>query len=295
MFFLQYRIIFPKIHMTDTMKKRTSLLFIIIILLTFTVGFTVKKYNSQKTPAPAPSIVAHRGDSAHAPENTLPAFELAIQKGADCIELDVRQTADHVPVVIHDKNMARISGTDCKVSDITFRELVAMDIDDGFASQYKNTHICTLEQAICLCRNRVRLNIDLKVSGLEEEIVSLLQKYNLSGQCEITSGKAQTLRTLKTLDPDIKTLLLMSSAEDVRDYLYGEILSKDRKTYIDGISVKVAHVNEFLVQTAHSRGQSVHVWTVNSEEDFHRVYNLGVDAIITDDPEKAVYYLHYEQ
>lgn len=233
-----------------------------------------------------PVITAHRGDSIHAPENTLAAFQYAIDLGADCIELDVRQTKDHVLVVIHDADLKRLTGQKTKIAESTYEELASLDIGSHFSSEFAGTTICTLEEALAFCQGRADLNIELKTSdgdeGLAQDVVSLVTQYDYTDHCVIASQSLASLKQVKQLDSNLKTIYLMPVA-------YGNFRNL---TYIDGFSIKSVYITRKLVNHIHDSGRVIYAWTVNDRDTMEHMYSLGVDCLVTDYPELAreVYY-----
>lgn len=259
------------------MKKHVFLLLILILFLCSQYGLF---------PFPGQStgdvrIIAHRGDSSHAPENTLPAFVYAIQNGADCIEMDIRCTRDGVPVVFHDANLRRLTGVDRFVADLDCMDFLASPLAlSASFPDYPRITPCTLEDALLLCSNRhgLCLHLELKVTGIEKKVVSLMQKYDSVSSYEISSANPDVLKHILLLAPDTETFLLLSSVDDIKDYLC------DPPEYIDGISVRSLYVTSFLISIAEKRGHTVYAWTVNNAFELHRLSRLCVDGIITDDP-----------
>lgn len=258
------------------MKKTIILLLFLFLYLFLFFGFSYKKESP-------PIIIAHRGDSANAPENTLPAIERVVRSGAFGIELDVRRTADEVLILFHDKTLKRATGNPAAVSRTSYRELAKTDIGALFSPRYKNTCICTLSDALALCsRSRLPLvNLELKDSGIEKEVLHLLQKHNLLNRCQFSSSRPEILKNIKQLSPSSDTFLILSSPQAALSYV------TKPSDGIDGISIKSVYVCAPLIHLAHRRDQCVYVWTVNDDFEILRMCRLGADGIITDNPGKA--------
>ena len=253
------------------MKKRLLFFLILALLFCFQYGllpFTAKTHNHLR-------IIAHRGDSLNAPENTIPAILSAIKNNADCIELDIRCTRDKIPVVFHDSDFRRMAGLDRSVSELNCSDFLSVPL-----SGYPPVTPCTLEEVLNLCSDYpgIHLHLELKVSGAEEKVVSLLQKYDSVCFYEISSKKPDILKKVKQQMPDVKTFLLLSSVKDITHYI------SHPPDGIDGISVKSAYVTALLTAIARKRGHSLYTWTVNDLFSMHRLHRLGVDGIITDNP-----------
>ncbi len=226
-------------------------------------------------------ITAHRGYSAEYPENSMPAFKGAIDRGADFIELDVQQTADGEIVVMHDSNLKRITGVDKNIWEVTYDEIKDLDSGSWFSEEFSDVRIPKLEEVIKLCRGRIRLNIELKPTGyetnLEEAVTDIIQENHFVRDCVVSSKKYEALEAVKALDPDIETAYIASVT-------YGNLSELEAA---DGFSIESMLVTSRLVNHIHQQGKEVYVWTVNKEESVTRMLELGVDNIITDDPVMA--------
>ncbi len=247
--------------------------------------------------AASPDVIAHRGDCAHAPENTLIAFRLALQKGADGIELDVQNTKDRIPLVFHDSTLKRIFSDNSRVDEMTVFELKKLAPEADSSQSSSVSPLCTLEEVLRLRRlyPEARFHLDLKSPDAKEKVVSLIEKYDLSDHCEIASQDPSVLKCIKELNPDIHTVLLISSYKNLAAYKYGDIFSLFPHTgvvpspeYVDGISVRSSLLSLSLIRYAHQRNQSVYAWTVNSDSEIRRMCQLGADSIITDNPSYAM-------
>ena len=250
------------------------------------------------------TITAHRGDSAIMPENTLAAFACAMENGADVIELDVQQTKDHVIVVLHDTNLARLSGNHQNVWEMTYEELSQIDIAPDFNEQAEGNllpadslhnlsqscnisersiyhTVPTLRQVLLFSRGKIDLNIELKSTShdkdLEKDVASLLEEYDVVDHCVVVSRNPSSLSQLKACNPEIQTIYLLPLA-------YGDY---HEIPYVDGFSIKHSFLTRKLVNDIHDHGKVVYAWTVNNREDMSRMYALGVDSIVTDYPLRA--------
>ena len=226
-------------------------------------------------------IIAHRGDSTHAPENTIPAIMSAINNKADCIELDVRCTKDGIPIVFHDATLLRLTGVKAEVSNLTYREITSYPLLYANAfSSYPQTTTCSLEDVLLLVKKHpgLCLHLELKASGTEEKVVSLLQKYDSVCCYKISSTDPSILQTIHRIAPSLKTTLVLTSAGDVIKYC-----TQPPET-IDSISVKSRFVTSPLIHLAHRRGHKIYAWTVNEPPSARRLIRIGIDGLITDDP-----------
>ncbi len=223
-------------------------------------------------------ISSHRGNSHVAPENTLPALENAIIAGSDYAEIDVRQTKDGILVLMHDNNLKRTAGINKDIGSLTYKELSQLDVGSWFSTDFIYTKIPTLEEAIKLCKGRIKLNIEIKTSNkgimFEENLVSIIEKNNFEHSCLISSMDYNSIDKIKKLNPLIKTGLITK-------YIYGNFHNFES---VDFISMRSSNITRQVVDNAHKNGKEIHAWTVNSVSEIERMKSAGVDCIITDNP-----------
>ena len=226
-----------------------------------------------------PVITYHRGYSSRAPENTMAAFEAALEDGSPRIELDVQMTADGVAVVTHDTSLRRCTSYNANIYDLTYAQVQQLDAGRWFHRQFTGSYIPTLEEVLALCKGKAELNIEIKPSTftptLEAETVRLIHAYDYGADCVVTSQSYETLCKVKELDPDITT---------------GYILALGVGTYYDlpaadFFSVESTFITAGMVQQIHLRGKTISAWTINRQQDAEKLLQLGVDDLITDKPE----------
>jgi len=229
-------------------------------------------------------ITAHRGASKAAPENTLPAFEAAIESGADYIELDVQLTSDGELVVFHDEKLDRTTDGQGILSKYTYEQLQQLSAGSWFGDgvEFADTKIPLLSEVLDLTGDDIMLNIEIKDRGdaiaTAEKTVELIEEYDIVSSCYVTSFSYKALKKVKKLNPKIKTGLIANVATTA---------SFSQLKYIDALSLNHLFVNQTVVNSAHQNGKRVFVWTVDSSSDMQHVIALGVDNIITNRPEKA--------
>lgn len=209
----------------------------------------------------------------------MPAFEKAVEAGADIIELDVRQTKDGVFVIMHDESLNRTANVKRKVGEVDYDYISKLDVGSSYDRSYDGTRIPTLEEVLIFAReNDVFLNIELKPAETDQNyvqgIVDLLHEYDFVDQCMLGSQSVAALREAKELDPDISTLYIMTMA-------FGDFAGMDG---IDGFSIKHTYISNNMVSKIHAKGKKIYAWTVNNESDIKNLLLLDVDGIITDDP-----------
>lgn len=220
-------------------------------------------------------IFAHRGASGYAPENTLEAFALAETMGADGIELDVQLSKDGELVVTHDESVERISGEQGFVKDYTSEEL-------------KRFSIPTLKEVLTMVKpGMMQVNIELKTGifwypQIEEKTLALVKKMKMQERVIYSSFNHYSIRKIRELDADAETAILYSDVLlDVEQYAEREGIAG---LHPSGYHFRMA---DFAEKYYNSR-LKVRVWTVNEEEDMRTLIANGVEAVITNYPDKAL-------
>lgn len=232
-------------------------------------------------------IWAHRGASGYAPENTLEAFHLAVRQGADGVELDVQMTKDGYLVVVHDESIERVSdGYGC-VRDFTLSELRSFNFNRTHP-EYARVQIPTLEEVYeCLKPTGMTINVELKTGvisypGIEEAVVALTEGMGMTSQVIFSSFNHRSVARVKKLCPEAKTGILFVD------------VMVDTVDYASRIGVEALHPGLWHLRMPGLAGEwlqsplAVHVWTVNEEEDMKEMMALGVDAVITNYPDRAL-------
>jgi len=232
-------------------------------------------------------IFAHRGVSAHYPENTMAAFVAASKLPITGIELDVHLTADRELVVIHDETIDRTSNGSGFVKDYTLQELRAFDYGSWFSSKFDGEAIPTLGDVLELfAGTNHRINIELKTdvfpyNGIEALVIKEVAAYQMTERVIISSFNHETIQIVAQRAPYIE-----------KAALFAEILV-DFSGYTAQIPADAIHVSlptafRRSIQEALNEGAIVRVYTVNDVEQAKQLQQLGVQAIFTDDPEKIV-------
>lgn len=222
-------------------------------------------------------ITAHRGSSIKAPENTMAAFELAVENMTDFIELDVQLTSDNVPVIMHDRSLYRTTGVNAKVSELTYSQIRELDAGSYFGKEFAGEKVPSLEEVLRFVKGKAQLNIELKSGDTvytADKVTELIQKYDMQNDCVITSFDYNMLKRVKELTDDIQVGYILSIA-------YGDFYSMDD---VDFFSMNASFLSKQIVDAIHNSGKQVYAWTVNNATSIKNLTNKGVDNIITDDP-----------
>jgi glycerophosphoryl diester phosphodiesterase len=237
------------------------------------------------TNLPRPTIFAHRGSSAHAPENTLAAFELAIQQGADAIELDAKLTADDRVVVIHDPTVNRTTGADGAVREMSLAELKKLDAGSHFDFSFRGEQIPTLDEVFEAAGHRIFINVEITnyanpLDALPEHIVRVVKHHKVENRIMFSSFNPVALIRVKRLLPKtpIGLLALPGKSGAWSRSWAGRLLG------YQALHPEASDLTEDLVNKVHQWNCRVHVYTVNSAELMRQLFVLGVDGIFSDDP-----------
>ncbi|MBL9173630.1 MAG: hypothetical protein JNL10_08855 [Verrucomicrobiales bacterium] len=246
--------------------------------------------------SPRPLVIAHRGYSSMAPENTLPAFERALAAGADLIELDYHHTRDGQLIVIHDDTLDRTTdaaqrwgGRNLRVSDRTLGELRELKAGAGFEPPHPGTRLPTLAEAMALIQRGSVTLIERK-AGDAAACVELLRKQGLVNRVVVQSFDWDYLRDYRRLEPDqVLGALGPPGSHEGRKLSDAEkALSPSWLDEIRELGIQVAvwnrQVDAAAVQAAHARGLKVWVYTIDDPQVADALLAAGVDGIITNNP-----------
>ena len=228
-------------------------------------------------------VAAHKGYSSEAPENTMLAFEEAVNRGtSDMIELDIRESDDGIPVVIHNESMKDATGVNSSIYDVVYDEIKTKCASYQFqAEEFPDAYIPTLEEVLAAYGNKIDLLIEIKMSDetpdLPQKIVDLINKYDCKEHCMIHSGSYEALEKVKAIDDTIPCGLIVAIGTG----------SYYNLPCADFFSVEHTFVNANMIDTIHSLGKKVYAWTVNDDSAISEMAATRVDGIITDYPDEV--------
>lgn len=239
-----------------------------------------------------PKVIAHRGASAYAPENTMPAFELAYNMGARGMELDVHLTRDGRIVVIHDDTVDRTSNGSGSVNELTYEELLRLDFSKGH-EDFNHVRIPLLEEVYDFAsQTNMFVNVEVKENAFKDEFIiidklfELEKRFNMSQNVSYSSFNHYILRDMKKKSSQTSTGIL---------YFCGLV---DVWEYASRINADAIHpyygclVDTDVISGCHERGIAVRTWTVDDKELISSLVNTGVDSIITNKPDVALVFTY---
>jgi glycerophosphoryl diester phosphodiesterase len=214
--------------------------------------------------------IGHRGARAYEPENTLSSFRRALELGVDAVELDVRKTVDNELVVIHNADVNKTTDGSGAVNELTLEEI------QRFVTE-KGEHVPTLEEVLDAVARRVKVLVELKEAGTEEQVMDLIRKKRLTENVIIISFLEDALRKVRELSDEVET---------------GLIYVRHRNPIQAALDLKAEYLlplyrftHSSNIQKAHEAGLKVIVWTINNKEEADEYKKKGVDGIASDMPD----------
>lgn len=231
-------------------------------------------------------VIAHRGNSSQAPENTLEAFRQAITIPVDFLECDIQLSKDNTPVVIHDSTFHRITGAKSKeeVDQLNFDQIKTIDAGSWFDEKYHNERISTLEEFLTLPKNKIGMMIEIKAEtvtecGLAKIVGDVIKKTHVSSQVLIGSLNPDILLCLEGYLPEQQFIPIVDHWSKYKKFR--EIPAKHYALY-DPLATKKR------IAELHERGCEVWAWTVNDKQRALKLMDRGIDGIITNMPKKMM-------
>ena len=282
------------------MRRYKLAVVLMVILVAFAVPAVGAAAQTESTLEGPVLNIGHRGASAYAPEHTFAAYDLALEQGADYIEIDLQMTADGVLVALHDKTLNRTADAPegvpeqyCRglVSKKTLEQIKMCDVGSWFSPEYAGEQIPTLEEIFLKYGTSVNYYIETKnpdaAPGMEEELLRLMGEYSLiepaaeNWQVLIQSFSAESLMKIHELEPSLPLIQLYWAGSSKA--IQGDLDAAS--AYAVGIGPYKKDVDAALVEAAHERCLAVHPYTVNTVEEMEALIALGVDGMFTNNPD----------
>lgn len=246
---------------------------------------TIRREAPLKRPK-LPLVIAHRGDSGCAPENTLTALKSAVAAGAHGVEFDVHLTADGQAVVTHDATVERCTNGKGAVCDMTLAQIKALDAGAWFAEPFEGERIPTLDEAIAAVPAPTVLLIHLRAhenasDRCERAVAEAAERHKIHKRGVITHHTRHGLQRLRDMDAQLRLCWIPYGGEPVEEYI-------DDAYYLGCrfIQPLARELNEHLVEYAHERGMWINAFWADEMDEMERVLQLGVDSIITNYPRR---------
>jgi glycerophosphoryl diester phosphodiesterase len=233
-------------------------------------------------------VIAHRGFSGTAPENTLAAVRAAIRIKADMVEIDVTLTADHHIVVIHDETLDRTTDGKGEVSRFTLAEIQRLDAGSWFDPAFAGEAVPTLDEVLAEVEGRMLLNVEIKSEAVPRGVVggvaSAIREHGMADQVVVSSFSPAALSEMHALAPEIRTAVLYN--KDVHEGLDAvEIVTELGATVFN---IKRQRLTRKMLRRCREHDIPVGIYTVNQPRRMRRLVKKGVDAIFTDHPDRLL-------
>jgi glycerophosphoryl diester phosphodiesterase len=272
--------------MNDSIKRVATITFLLGLASLASADVVLPKIIAGH--AEEPLIVAHRGASRDAPENTIPAFQLAWEQGADAIEGDFHLSKDGEIVCFHDADTKRVAGTQLVVRQSTLAELKQLDVGATHGVAFNGTRIPTIAEVFATIPQGKKIFIEVKCGA--EIIPTLLNEIDQSGltqeQIVVISFNKQVIQQLKIKAPQYKASWLCSFNKQETGEItpsLATVLKTLKQIQADGLSSNTA-VPASVIEAVSQQGYEWHVWTINDLNTARRMQALGVLSITTDVP-----------
>jgi glycerophosphoryl diester phosphodiesterase len=250
-----------------------------------------------------PQIIAHRGASELAPENTIAAFQKAIDDGAEGIEFDIQLSKDNIPMVFHDDDLKRIAGRDSLVSELNSSDLRQIDAGSWFnrlfpekaQEKFTGERISTLREILDFLKGYKGL-IYIELKGIEDQnnelfsqaVGEVIKNSKILPQIIVKSFNLDLLPLIKKHCPTVKTAALFSPTVMILLRKEKRLINIAKELDVDGLSLHFALVTKKLMKKASAQNLSVAIWTVDHQRWLKRGRRLGIDHIITNNPKKFI-------
>jgi glycerophosphoryl diester phosphodiesterase len=235
--------------------------------------------------------IAHRGASGkgHAPENTLVAFQKAIQMGVDAVECDVHCTKDDHIVVIHDKELKRTTNMDGVVSEMTLGEIKKADAGSWFDAKFAREPIPTLKEFLQITKGKVIAVVEIKQEDIADKVIKDIEETDSVGESIIISFHPSALRDAQRINPHIPRALLIGGGTPISKLSsILDLIHRAAEVGAGTLNLSRKIITHQLVKEAHLRGISVWAWTVDDEEEIKKLLEMGVTGITSNYPERVL-------
>lgn len=234
-------------------------------------------------------VIAHRGFSGEAPENTLAAFQKAIEVGSDMLELDIHLTKDHEVVVIHDGTLERTTNGQGKVADLMLKELQRLDAGFRFSPQFSGERIPTLREVLELAQGRILVNIEIKnpsqgqypIGEIADRALQEVNKAKMLDQVIFSSFNPLALERIQAMQPRACVALLYQ-----KDWNFLQEVTGGKSWSV--LNLRKNFLTQGKIANIHQQGMKVNVYTVDVEEEMEQFIRWGIDGIITNQSARLI-------
>lgn len=266
----------------------------VLLILTLSYSFSIQAQLNNYPELPINdkdgfTIIAHRGASAYAPENTHSAFKLAIQMKAEMIELDILLTRDGIPVVIHDEKLKRTTTGKGRVKEFTLKELKELDTGSWFGPEFKDEPFPTLEEVLNYTKNVIAVNIEIKTESVTDEVkegvveksLEIVKRVGVEDQVIFSSFDYRVMKHLEQLDPEMPKAILYEKKQSGRK-LPSELVNEYK---VDAFNCSYKQLSDKWVQDLTSHNIPFNIYTVDDESKMKELISKGASGIFSNKPD----------
>lgn len=242
-------------------------------------------------------VIAHRGASGYAPENTLASFTKGVEMGADMVELDVHLTKDDSVVVMHDYNVQRTTNGKGDIETMTFAELRQLDAGSWYNAEYQNEKVPTLSEVLKLVNSRAKVLIELKwpakglYKDLVEKVAAVIRECGAESWVVLQSFETAYLKDISRIEPNLKQEQLVFGKSGLlpiyfdRSIRFGQFIPQKEAT---SVNMFYMYITPSFLKKMHKSDKTVYAFTPSKESDLRKLINMHVDGIITNYPDRAL-------
>ena len=258
-------------------KTKIIVFFLGLLMASFIIG---SAYLSSSGEIRDVEIFAHRGAAGKAPENTMAAIKQAIEDKTDWVEIDVQESKDGKVIVMHDSDVMKLAGVSPKIWESTQEELQKLDIGSWFDPKFAGERIPTLRDVLQEAKGKAKVLIELKYYGhdiaLSQKVVDIVEELDMSKEVAVMSLSPDQVKRIKAIRPEWESGILLSK-------VVGDISKMD----VDFLAVNLAMLHPSFIKKTHAVGKKIYIWTADDPITIFKMLTLGVDGIITNEPEMA--------
>jgi glycerophosphoryl diester phosphodiesterase len=263
--------------------RRERIALLIGLVLIFAAGIPLWMISRPEAARARIQVLAHRGASAYAPENTMAAFRLAIEQRADWLEMDVQQTKDGHLVVFHDLRMERTTDGSGALRDLTLEQVQQLDAGSWYDPKFAGEKVPTFEEVVTLAREQnVRIFPEVKdprlYPGIEERVAAVISAYEYEDRTVIQSFDMTSLERLRQINSHLKLAALYTATAPLRE-------EPPSGVSVVGPPWEMIASDPTIVRDAHASGRQVVVWSVEGAQAVRPLLDARVDGIITSRPD----------
>ncbi len=257
------------------------------------IHITIKKRYTLQTPKKVrgermqTEIIAHRGASKYAPENTMHAFTKALEMQADAIETDVHLTKDNIPVLMHDERINRTSNGRGYIRDFTYEQLLQFDVGSWFAPKFADAKIITLDEFLSwIKQTNMRAHIELKnnkvdYDAIETIVYQHIKNHSMQERSTVSSFNFESIQRFQQMTESITLAYLTSNITKTKRQAF-------EKHPTNALHIKQTLLRKRLIRCSKQKNIPLRVFTINKISQMMRCYDLRIKGIFTDVPDVAV-------